>query len=65
MGAIHLTKISGRNFRDNLLANGSRLRTTVSFHSPLQTNFALIFKMADVGSLLLVLGIGGGFRGNK
>ena len=27
----------------------------VSFHSPLETSFVLIFKMADVGSLLLVL----------
>ena len=27
----------------------------VSYHSPLETTFALIFKMADVGSLLFVL----------
>ena len=54
LGAIHSTKISGQNFRDNLPANGSRLRTGL-IPFPSRETFALIFKMADVGSLLFVL----------
>ena len=53
-GTIHLTQISGPISPDNVPANRSRRTGLIPFPSR-DKNFALIFKMADVVSLLPVL----------
>ena len=55
LGAIHSTKLSELRFENFLGSNGSRRVRTVSFHSPRKKSFALFFKMADLGLLLLML----------
>ena len=63
-GAIHSTKISGHNFRDNLPANGSRLRTgLVPF--PSRDNFRAHFQNGGCWEFVVCFGIAGGFRVHK